>query len=133
MQPRYDANAAEAAQQVQAHARTWLVMWSPWHRRFDAWEYSDPKCCRTVQAPTAGELWDRIQVAELDLWLARPPRDLPLMSPMASHKGQPLLLAPGPIPGPNGPSPADSGFVPGPHPPRKKGTHRATAFRDTGK
>ncbi|WP_326646458.1 hypothetical protein OG884_17710 [Streptosporangium sp. NBC_01755] len=58
-----DLEAARAAQQVQQHAPTWLVMWSLRHRRFEAWQCTDPQECRIVHATSAAELWDLMEQA----------------------------------------------------------------------
>ena len=68
-----DLEAARAAQQVQQHAPTWFVIWSLRHRRFEAWQCTDPNECRIVYANSATALWDLMQQAELDLWRTSPP------------------------------------------------------------
>ncbi|MGC5009975.1 hypothetical protein ACLQ2R_04350 [Streptosporangium sp. DT93] len=77
MSSRDDALAARAARQVQQHAPTWMVFWSLRHRRFEAWECTDPKQQRAVHADSAGELWDLMQQVNLDLWRTRPQGDRP--------------------------------------------------------
>ncbi|WP_030925792.1 hypothetical protein [Streptosporangium amethystogenes] len=67
MSTRADEEAARVAQQVQEQAPTWFVMWSLRHRRFEAWECSDPARCRTTHGRTASELWDRMQQIDLEL------------------------------------------------------------------
>ncbi|WP_326646563.1 hypothetical protein OG884_18220 [Streptosporangium sp. NBC_01755] len=100
MSTRADADAARAAQQVQAHAPTWLVMWSLRHRRFEAWQCTDPARCRTVYAVSAAELWDRMQLVELELWWTLPPRAVQPAPAADGRLGSPEAGAPGRIPGP---------------------------------
>ncbi|WP_326644077.1 hypothetical protein OG884_09195 [Streptosporangium sp. NBC_01755] len=73
MSTRADADAALAAEQVQAYAYGWLVWWSLRYRRFEAWDCRDAACFRTVHADSAAELWDRMQQVELDLWRTSSP------------------------------------------------------------
>jgi hypothetical protein len=90
MSTRSDADAARAAQQVQRHAPTWLVMWSLRHHRFEAWQCTDPQECRIVHAASAGELWDLMEQAELDLWRTSPHGPTPPTLNAASRPDLPL-------------------------------------------
>jgi len=85
-----DLDAARAAQQVQAHAPTWFVIWSLRHRRFEAW-HSAPGRCHIVCANSATALWNLMQQVELDLRPTSPHGDRPPASDMAGS----------PDPGPN--------------------------------
>ncbi|MER6825280.1 hypothetical protein ABT352_04770 [Streptosporangium sp. NPDC000563] len=100
MLSRADADATRAARQVQQYAPTWLVMWSLRHRRFEAWECSDPRECRIIHAQSAGELWDLMEQAELELWWTLPPRAAQLTPAADGHPGSPVPVAPGFVPGP---------------------------------
>ncbi|WP_326829104.1 hypothetical protein OIE13_31470 [Streptosporangium sp. NBC_01810] len=100
MSSRADAEAARVARQVQQHAPTWLVMWSLRHRRFEAWQCSDPKSCRTVHGRTAAELWNRMQQVELELRRTLP-RGAAQPTPAANGRlSSPVPVAPGYVPGP---------------------------------
>lgn len=114
-------DAVLAAQQVQAHALTWWVRWSPQHRRFEAWELTDPAQCRIVCASSAGELWDRMQQVDLDLWRARPRDDQPPTPGAVDRLGSPLRVAPGRIPDFHGLPSGRRGRFPGPRLPSTKG------------
>lgn len=96
MSTRADEEAARVAQQVQEQAPTWFVMWSLRHRRFEAWECSDPARCRTTHGRTASELWDRMQQIDLELQRPLPPDDT---QPTPAQDAPPDP-SPGPSPGP---------------------------------
>ncbi|MBB2908864.1 hypothetical protein FHS43_000110 [Streptosporangium becharense] len=114
MSSRADATAALVAKQVQEHAPTWFVMWSPWRRRFDAWECSAPDRCRTVHGRTATELWNRMRQVDLDLRRTLLRDAAPPAPGEAGHPGPPDPVAPGHVPGPRGRLPSRQEHVPGP-------------------
>ncbi|MEV4532139.1 hypothetical protein, partial [Streptosporangium sp. NPDC049304] len=76
MLSRADADATRAARQVQQYAPTWLVMWSLRHRRFEAWQLTDPRQCRIIHAQSAAELWDLMQQADVEPQQISPPPPL---------------------------------------------------------
>ncbi|MER6174453.1 hypothetical protein [Streptosporangium sp. NPDC001681] len=116
MSTRADADAARAAQQVQKYAPTWLVIWSLRHRRFEAWQCTDPARCHIVHATSAAELWDLMEQAELDLWRTPPPAPTPPAPGTASHPDPPLSAAPLVLP------PGHPGRALGPHPSPPEGS-----------
>ncbi|GAA2864310.1 hypothetical protein GCM10010517_23500 [Streptosporangium fragile] len=65
--PRSDAAEVHAAEQVQAGAYGWVVMWRPWRQCFTAWECRDPDRVRIVEARSAGELLARMRTVEAEL------------------------------------------------------------------
>ncbi|MFI6452342.1 hypothetical protein ACIBF6_12360 [Streptosporangium amethystogenes] len=89
-----DLEAARAAQQVQQHAPDWFVIWSLRHRRFEAWQCTDPNECRIVYANSATALWDLMQQVELDL-LRNSPQGTTPPAPGAASRPDPPLPAPG--------------------------------------
>ncbi|MFB9680482.1 hypothetical protein [Streptosporangium vulgare] len=93
-----DLDAARAAQQVQQHAPAWFVIWSLRHRRFEAWNCTDPQGCRIVYAQSATALWNLMQLTEVGLRRISP-HGATLPSDVAS---------------PNPPLPMTSGFFPRP-------------------
>jgi hypothetical protein len=93
-----DLDAARAAQQVQQQAPDWFVIWSLRHRRFEAWQCTDPNECRIVCASSATALWDLMQQAELDLWRTSPTAPTPPTPGAAGRPYPPLSAAPGPVP-----------------------------------
>ncbi|MEV4745169.1 hypothetical protein AB0K21_02210 [Streptosporangium sp. NPDC049248] len=103
-----DLDAARAAQQVQQHAPDWFVIWSLRHRRFEAWQCTDPTECRIVCASSAATLWDLMQQLELDMRSTSSPGDQPFTPNAVSRPAlESVLLA---LP------PKRAARVPGPHP-----------------
>ncbi|MET8047506.1 hypothetical protein ABZU75_07865 [Streptosporangium sp. NPDC005286] len=98
MSTRADADAARAAQQVQKYAPTWLVIWSLRHRRFEAWQCTDPARCHIVHATSAAELWDLMERTELALWRTSPHDATPPTPDAAGRPGSPLPVAPELVP-----------------------------------
>ncbi|MFI6541462.1 hypothetical protein ACIBHY_54045 [Nonomuraea sp. NPDC050547] len=57
---------------------TWLVLWLPYHARYEAFHMGDPARTRTVHAPTLSALGARMAEATLDIWwAAQAPRRIP--------------------------------------------------------
>ncbi|GAA3516126.1 hypothetical protein FHR32_008724 [Streptosporangium album] len=87
-----DAAAVEAAAQVQALAPTWLVRWSSYWQRLEAWECSDPNRCVVVQGRSAAELWQHMVLARPEtlppLAATSPPAPTP-----ADHRPPQMALA----------------------------------------
>ncbi|MFI6451678.1 hypothetical protein ACIBF6_08975 [Streptosporangium amethystogenes] len=114
-----DLEAARAAQQVQQHAPTWFVIWSLRHRRFEAWNCTDPDECHIVCANSATALWDLMQQVELDLWRTSPHGDQPPSPGATDHPHPPLPIVPGAV---LALPPGHSERTPGPHPPSPEGS-----------
>ncbi|WP_433359485.1 hypothetical protein [Streptosporangium sp. CA-115845] len=120
MSTRDDIDAARAAKQVQRYAPTWLIMWSLRHRRFEAWQCANPRECRIVCAKSAGELWDLMEQAELDLWRISPHAATPPTPSAASRPDPPLPVAPGLVPRPRGLTPGRPERAPRPRSPERR-------------
>ncbi|MFJ2030465.1 hypothetical protein [Streptosporangium sp. NPDC087985] len=127
MSARSDADAVLAAELVQTHAPTWVVIWCPYQRRFDAWECSDPALCRTAQGRSAAELWDNMLHAHPDLWQI-PPHPTAARPPAPRTAGHPDLpdVVPGRLTGCR--APADPAEPRGhtPYPPALETPREAT-------
>ncbi|WP_030905606.1 hypothetical protein [Streptosporangium amethystogenes] len=109
-----DLDAARAAQQVQQHAPDWFVIWSLRHRRFEAWQCTDPQECRIVYAQSAIALWNLMQQTEVDLWRTSPYGATP--PPGAASLEPPLPVTPGLVPHPRALLPAHTEQAPRPRP-----------------
>lgn len=107
-----DLDAARAAQQVQQHPPTWFVIWSLRHRRFEAWNCTDPQGCRIVYAQSATALWNLMQRTEVDLWRTSPRSAMPPSG--AASPNPPLPMTSGLIPRPRALPPARAEQVPRP-------------------